>query len=103
MSPISDKEIFPYISALTLATEEVYAEKFRAALTRNPCAIRDFFDIEKIIESGFNVFNEGFIPLVKRKINFDPSVTIDLTLEKKKKINSQIESDLKPVLISGVV
>ena len=101
ISSISNKEIFPNIVALTLTMEEVYAEKFRAALTREPCAIRDFFDVEKIIESGFNIFNENFISLVKKKINFDPSVKIDLTFEKRKNIDSQIDSDLKPVLMKG--
>ena len=95
---ISGAELFPNINALTLAKEETYAEKFRAALTRNPFAIRDFFDVEKIMDSGFDVFNEGFISLVKMKINFDSSAKIDLTFEKKKFVDGQVKTDLKPVL-----
>lgn len=101
MSSITGKEVFPDINALTLAKEEVYAEKFRAALTREPCAIRDFFDIEKIIQSGFNAFDPDFTSLVKNKISSDNTANIDLTSEKKKKVSAQIETDLKPVLIVG--
>lgn len=91
-------DLFPNINALTLAKEETYAEKFRAALTRNPFAIRDFFDVEKIMDSGFDVFNERFISLVKMKINFDSAAKINLTFEKKKFVDGQIKTDLKPVL-----
>lgn len=83
---------------MTLTKEEVYAEKFRAALTREPSAIRDFFDIEKIIESGFNIFEESFIALVKKKISFDNHVNISLALEKRTNLESQIITDLEPVL-----
>lgn len=98
MSPISYEEIFPNITALTLSKKETYAEKFRAALTRDPYAIRDFFDVQKIFESDFDVWSEDFISLVREKIQLDPAANIDLTLEKKKKLDLQILTDLKPVL-----
>jgi len=98
MNPISNTAIFPNIFALALTKEEVYAEKFRAALTREPSAIRDFFDIEKILDSGFNIFEESFIELVKNKISFDSHANINLTLEKRKTLESQIITDLRPVL-----
>ena len=98
MNPISNAAIFPNIFALTLTKEEVYAEKFRAALTREPSAIRDFFDIEKILNSGFNIFEDSFIKLVINKIFFDNHVKIDVSLEKKKTLDAQIITDLRPVL-----
>lgn len=100
-NPISDVQLFDNISALTLSKEEVFAEKFRAALTRKPFAIRDFFDIEMILRSGFDIFNADFIELVKIKIQFDKASNIDLTLEKKKVLQYQIKTDLNPVLAPG--
>lgn len=92
-----DKVIKPF-PVMALSKNETYAEKFRAALTRKNPAIRDFFDIEKILESGFNIFEESFIELVKNKISFDSHANIDLTLEKRKILESQIITDLRPVL-----
>ncbi len=103
ISPISNNMIFPSVAALTLTKEEVYAEKFRAALTREPFAIRDFFDIEKIISSGFNIFEKSFIDLVKNKISFDNHTHVDLTHEKKRILESQIVTDLSPVLKSNEI
>ena len=98
INPISNTAIFPNIFALALTKEEVYAEKFRAALTREPSAIRDFFDIEKVLNSGFNIFEDSFIKLVINKISFDNHVKIDVSHEKKKTLDAQIITDLRPVL-----
>lgn len=96
--PFSNKKILKPFPVMALSKDEAYAEKFRAALTRKNPAIRDFFDIEKILDSGFNIFDESFIEIVKKKISFDNHVNIDLTLEKRKTLESQIITDLRPVL-----
>lgn len=96
--PLTKKRVFPDIEALTLAKEEVFSEKFRAALTRKQPAIRDFFDIEHVISSNFDIFEQSFIELVGKKLSFDQSSSIDLSFEKRKTLESQIETDLKPVL-----
>ena len=97
-SPIFEKRLFPTIESLVLSKEEAYAEKIRAALTRKQPAIRDFYDVEKIFLSGFDIFEESFVKLVKAKLSFDHSSNIDLNLEKRKILESQIITDLKPVL-----
>jgi len=97
-SSFLQKKLFPVIESLVLSKEEAFAEKIRAALTRRQPAIRDFFDVEKIYLSGFDIFEESFIKLVNRKLSFDHSSNIDLNLEKRKILESQIITDLKPVL-----
>jgi predicted nucleotidyltransferase component of viral defense system len=100
-NPSSKNRIFQKFKVLTLSKEEVFAEKFRAALTRKNPAIRDFFDLEKIYLSKFDIFNTDFIKLVEQKISFDMTSHINLTFEKRKILESQIETDLKPVLMNG--
>jgi predicted nucleotidyltransferase component of viral defense system len=102
-SPLFQKRLFPIIESLVLCKEEAFAEKMRAALTRRQPAIRDFFDVEKIFSSGFNMFDESFMKLVKDKLSFDSSSTIDLNLEKRKILESQIATELKSVLKSNEI
>lgn len=101
-NPLTEKRLFPILESLVLSKEEAFAEKVRAALTRKQPAIRDFFDLEKIFQSGFDVLEEKFIDIVKKKIFFDSSAVIDLSFEKTKILEAQIETDLKPVLKTGV-
>ena len=43
--PLKEKEAVRPLTINCLSLREALAEKFRAALTRNPPAVRDFFDI----------------------------------------------------------
>jgi len=78
---------------------ELYAEKFRAALTRREPAIRDFFDIfyaMKNLQIDFKC--EYFLELVRRKLLVLGNLYVDMSLERKKKLKLQVDSELKPVL-----
>ena len=49
-----------------LDAEEARAEKVRAALTRN--AIRDFYDLERLLDLGVDLSSEAFKALVDQKL-----------------------------------
>jgi predicted nucleotidyltransferase component of viral defense system len=92
---------FPTFDALVLSSQEAYAEKVRAALTRLRPAIRDFFDIDAISESGFDLFAPEFIFLVGQKLIADSGAKIDLTTSKKILLSERIATELHGVLKTG--
>lgn len=101
VDPFSTRKALSLIMVKTLVREEAFAEKARAALTRKFPAIRDLFDLVRIAESGFDLHNEEFLTLVRRKLSADADATADTSIEKKKKFESQVESELKVVLRKG--
>lgn len=81
-----------------LSRLEAYAEKVRAALTRQPePTIRDFFDVAAAVKRQLlNPFATEFLGLVQQKLNGqDPP---DLSAERLARLPSQQTSDLRPVL-----
>lgn len=99
--PFSNKKMLQAFTVTALSRDEAYAEKVCAALTRKNPAIRDFFDIEKINESGFFLYHDKFIRLIKEKILVDSTANINLTPEKRKELEKQIKTDLYSVLKTG--
>ena len=94
---ISDPILLPF-EALVLSSKEAFAEKARAALTRQTPAIRDFYDISAISQSGFSLLDGDFVSLVNRKIMADDTAQIDLSKSKKVHLRERIETELKGVL-----
>ena len=85
-----------------LSLHETYAEKVRAALTRNPPAIRDVFDITGAIrEERLNLAEPGFVKLVRQKLAVPGNSPIDTSQARKKAVEEQMETHLKPVLRSS--
>jgi predicted nucleotidyltransferase component of viral defense system len=80
-----------------MTLEEIFAEKTRAALTRNPPAIRDFFDIWYAKEKqGFD-FSKITV-MIAQKIGNLP-YTINETSDT---LQIKIETELNPVLNSSL-
>lgn len=98
VDPFSKRKAILPVMAKTLSREEAFAEKARAALTRKLPAIRDLFDLNRIRDSGFNLYDENFLALVQRKISADAEASVDTSNTKKQKLESQIESELRIVL-----
>lgn len=92
---------FPVFNALVLSSQEAYAEKVRAALSRQKPAIRDFFDVAAITESGFDPIAPNFIALVSQKLAADSNAQIDLTKSKKLFLKERIATELQGVLKAG--
>ena len=99
IDPFAGQPLFPEIEVLTITFDEIYAEKFRAALTRREVAIRDFFDIYYAVShSMLNYQAPGFIKLVSKKLDVPGNQPIDVSELRKNELKVQSESQLRPVL-----
>ena len=101
INPFSGSPGLHEIPVNVLSYEESYAEKFRAALTRTEPAIRDIYDIDVAIRSSsLNVNDSTFIDLIRKKLAVPGANAIHMSEERIKILNSQLETELKPVLRS---
>ena len=67
--PFSGEDLFPSGKVLSLSLNEAVAEKLKAAISRKDVAIRDYYDLWHIAESGFDFYQDKFIKLFKRKLS----------------------------------
>ncbi len=89
------------LSLRVLSLHEAYAEKVRAALTRNPPAIRDIFDIDEAVRAKRLDFSQpGFISLVRQKLAVPSNAAINTSQDRRKELEDQLETQLEPVLRS---
>jgi predicted nucleotidyltransferase component of viral defense system len=90
------------LSLCVLTLREAYAEKVRAALTRDPPAIRDTFDIVHAIRTGRLDFLEpSFLDLVRQKLAVAGNPLIGTSEARRRSLEDQLETHLKPVLRSS--
>ncbi len=90
------------LSLSVLSLREMYAEKVRAALTRNPPAIRDIFDLHNAVcTNRLDPSGPGFIELVRRKLAVTRNIAVDTSHARRKLLEDQLETNLKPVLRSS--
>jgi hypothetical protein len=89
-----------------LDADEARAEKVRAAFTRD--AIRDFYDLERLEESGADLISQPFLQLVDEKLEElgSPSLAKHTTVfglipKRLKKLRRQVDVDLPSVLRQG--
>ena len=82
-----------------LSLHETYAEKVRAALTRDPPAIRDIFDIADAVHAQrLDFFQPRFLSLVRQKLAVPGTARINTGASRRRTFESQLETHLKPVL-----
>jgi len=87
------------LSLCVLTLNEAYAEKVRAALTRDPPAIRDLFDIADAVRAGrLDFCGPRFLDLVRQKLAIPGNAVIDTSEARRRSLENQLESHLKPVL-----
>ena len=99
IDPFVGQPLVPEIEVMTMTFDEIYAEKFRAALTRREVAIRDFFDIYyAVFHSMLDYKAPGFIKLVSKKLDVPDNQPIDVSEQRKNELKVQSESQLRPVL-----
>ena len=95
-SPVSR---YPAITVNAMAKEEAYAEKVRAAVTRRVPAIRDYFDLfHASRQVGLDFSDSNFINMVRKKLEVPGNEPIDVSLERKRDLEKQLNGQLKPVL-----
>jgi len=101
-NPFSRQPLLPEFTVNAMAPVEIYAEKFRAALTRREPAIRDFFDLfHLVIRKELNFRDPDFINMVKSKIRIPGNDPIDISAERRLELDRQLQGQLKPVLRSS--
>ena len=97
--PHPSRTTLPVVTVRALQLSEAFAEKIRAALTRRPPAIRDFFDIDHAVRSGvFGHRDPSILALVARKLAVPGNNTVDLSGAKIALLRNQLEAELRPVL-----
>lgn len=100
--PMSNVGLEKRLSLCVLSLHETYAEKVRAALSRNPPAVRDFFDIDHAVRAGrLDLSQPGFLRLVHQKLKVPGNAVVDRSETRRKSIEDQLETHLKPVLRSS--
>lgn len=104
--PFTNKDLIPKNKVLSLTLNEAVAEKLKASITRLEFAIRDYYDLWHIAESGFDFHNKRFISIFKRKLeneNYKGDYNHNFGLDENsiEELKNQIETDLIPVIRMG--
>jgi len=99
LNPFNNRSLLSHFTVRAMSQKEMYAEKFRAALSRREPAIRDFFDLFYAVHKKKLDFQDPeFVKSVKAKLSIPGNDTIDVSKERKRKLVKQIGGQLKPVL-----
>lgn len=104
--PFTGEDLIPTHKVLSLSLNEAVAEKLKAAVNRKDVAIRDYYDLWHIAESGFDFYQSGFIKLFKAKLSDegyqgDYRRDFGLNADKVALLRRQVETDLIPVIRAG--
>lgn len=101
LNPLREQPALKPFDVQCLSLEEAFAEKIRAALTRNPPAIRDFFDLAFATSKlSLDFLDESYLTLVQNKVSITEDI-IDVSDARKEVLARQLETELKPVLRSS--
>lgn len=97
--PFLGDEVVHQYEVHSLTQQEAYAEKIRAALTRQKLAIRDFYDIAYALNNKLiDLEDENFIRLVKKKLIIPGSTLVDFDDSKMTFLMNRVETELQPTL-----
>jgi predicted nucleotidyltransferase component of viral defense system len=95
----TEREALPPFDFLCLSLEEAMAEKFRAALSREEVAGRDFYDIDIAAAKGLiDLTADPFIELVRQKLSIPGNKPPDTSDDRVRLLRAQMQTHLKPVL-----
>ena len=101
--PFSGKDLIVPGKVLSMSFNEAAAEKLKAAITRRDVAIRDYYDLWCIAESGFDFTKKKFIRIFKKKLaeedyKADYRIDFGLTSDQIDILQRQVKTDLLPVI-----
>ena len=101
--PFTGEDLFPPGKVLSLSLNEAVAEKLKASISRKDVAVRDYYDLWHIAESGFDFYQDKFIKLFKRKLSdeghdIDYKKDFGLSVDKLALLRSQVDTHLVPVI-----
>ena len=99
LDPIGAEAMVPAFAVCAIAEPEAYAEKARAALTRREPAVRDFYDFDYAVQTGYlQPDATDFVALVRRKLAMPGNEEIDVSDTRREQLVRQLEAELRPVL-----
>jgi predicted nucleotidyltransferase component of viral defense system len=99
LDPVRGDPIVSPFAVRTIAEEEAYAEKARAALSRREPAVRDFYDFDYAVRTGrLDPGTGNFVALVRQKLAVPGNDFIVMNEERQEQLQRQVETELKPVL-----
>jgi len=104
--PFTGDDLFPPGKVLSLSLNEAVAEKLKAAITRKDVAVRDYYDLWYIADSGFDFHHDHFIKLFKSKLaaetySGDFRKNFGLNDDQIALLHSQVDLHLAPVIRAG--
>ena len=104
--PFTGADLIPTHSVWALSFLEAVAEKLKAAIARKDVAVRDYYDIWHIAETGFDFCQDKFVRLFKTKLKNDGyrgdfRDNLGLNAEQITLLDRQIHTDLMPVIRAG--
>lgn len=99
-NPISGRVLVEAYPVGCLSWFETMAEKLRAALCRREVAIRDFFDVDYVVEHlNLDTKDPTLLDLLRQKLVVPGTGEVDISQERLDRLRSQLEAQLRPVLL----
>jgi predicted nucleotidyltransferase component of viral defense system len=99
VNPLNGKSLFPVFQVTALSKKEAYAEKIRAALTRERAAIRDLYDVYYAVRK--QVIREDDAELMRlagKKVKVGGNSGFQVHEQRKKDLKAQVDTQLRSVL-----
>ena len=99
LDPIGGDAMIPAVEVDCIDMAEAMAEKFRAALSRQEVAIRDFYDIDHAAKHlGLDMGSDQMIDLVRQKIAVPGNLPVDVGAQRLADLKRQLDARLRTVL-----
>jgi predicted nucleotidyltransferase component of viral defense system len=99
LDPIGDDALIPVVAVDCIDMTEAMAEKFRAALSRQNIAIRDFYDIDYAAKHlGLDMGSDQMADLVRQKLTVPGNFPVDVSEQRLTALKRQLDARLRTVL-----
>jgi predicted nucleotidyltransferase component of viral defense system len=99
LDPIGGDAMIPAVEVDCIGMTEAMAEKFRAALSRQEVAIRDFYDLDYAVQNlGVHSDNAEFVGLVGQKLAVPGNLPVDVGAQRLADLKRQLDTRLRTVL-----
>jgi predicted nucleotidyltransferase component of viral defense system len=99
LDPINGEPAVPELRVTCISALEAMAEKFRAALSREEVAIRDFYDLDYAVRHlTLDLKSSSFVEMVRHKLAIPDNPPVDVGAERMAALRRQLDTKLKTVL-----
>ena len=99
LDPVGGDAMIPAVAVGCIDMTEAMAEKFRAALSRQDVAIRDFYDIDYAAKHlGLDMGSDQMVDLVRQKLAVPGNLPVDVGEQRLAELKRQLDARLRTVL-----